>query len=170
MVTKVSPRVDWSYLTIKEGRHPSSFLLQKVNNHCLRWGEIKIPPCGCPKGFWQYPACLTFVSAHPLCLLFFFFLGVPQKGNAFNDLHLTRLEINLSVNNSHSVWNNTTSGDVTFLVGEHVKGVCFQRSPWTPKGISGCQVSLEVTGRGRQRKGAPAAHSTLDTHYKMKVF
>lgn len=90
-------------------------------------------------------------------------LGVPWKGEAFSDLHWTRLEINLLVNLSHSMWNNRTGGDVTFLVGEHIKGACRWGSPWTPKGISGCQLSLGSTGGGRQSKAAWATHWILHT-------
>lgn len=96
------------------------------------------------------------------------FSGVPWKEDAFNDLHWTRLEINLLVNLSYSIWNNRTSGDVVFLVGEHIKGARPWQSPWTPKGTSGCQISLTSTGRGREWKVAWA--SSLNTLHKIKVF
>lgn len=127
--------------------------------------EIKIPWCGCPTGYWQYSACSTLYlpSLKPLM-----FRGVPRKGDAFNDLHLTRLEINILVNISHSMWNNRSSSDVTFLVGELVRDAYFQGSPWTPEGISGCRVSVDPPGGGKGGKEAWA--SPLDTLQERKEF
>lgn len=118
--------------------------------------EIKIPWCACPKGFWQHLGCSNLCICFPSCPLTF--PGAPWKGDAFNDLHLTRLEINLLVNLSHSTCNDRSGGDVTFLVGEHIKGACLQRAPWTPKGTSGCQVSLDPTGEGERGRKQEQAH------------
>lgn len=117
---------------------------------------------------WASEGLLTALGLFHLCICLpscpLPFLGVPWKGkNAFNDLHLTRLEIKLLVNLSHSMWNNRNGGDVTFLVGEHIKGACLQWSPRTSKGISGCQVSLDLTGEKERGRRHEEAHWILHT-------
>jgi hypothetical protein len=108
---------------------------------------MKIPWCGCPKSFWQYLAYSTFASA-VLGPWRFLRCAMKRQCNAFNDLHLTRLEINLLVNLSHSMWNNRTGGDVTFLVGEHIKGTAFHSVPEHPR-VSQAARSLQI----RQAEG-----------------
>lgn len=139
----------------KADGHLSCFLLQTVPEHYFCWVKTNTPSCGCPKGSWYSPAWSTL---HLPSLSHWQFLEAPRKGEAFNDRHWTRLEISLLKDLSRSMWNNSTGGDVTFLVGEHIKGACLCRSPWTPKGVSGCQVSLDWMGRGSQRRLHKPAH------------
>lgn len=144
---------------------PIQLLLHIATSHCFCPVEMKYPDVVVHLVDSVWPT-------QPLRLLFLLvpgdFWGMPWKGDVFNGLYLTRLGINLLVNLSCSTWNNRTGGDVTFLVGEQIKGACLQPSPWTPKGISGCQVSLDSTGRGRERREARA--NSLDILHKMKVF
>ena len=139
---------------MKKGSHPSSFLLQESHQSLLLLCGDKGPLTWASKGLLTALGLLHLSICLPPCPLTF--PGMSQKSkDAFNNLYLTRLEINLLVSLSHWMWNNRSSGDVTFLVGEHIKGARLQPSPWTPKGISSCQVSLVSTGakqRGRKPK------------------
>ena len=82
--------------TMKKGSHPSSFLLQESHQSLLLLCGDKGPLTWASRGLLTPLVLLHLSICLPLCPLTF--PGMSQKSNsAFNNLYLTRLEINLLV-------------------------------------------------------------------------
>lgn len=143
-------------------------MIKKTDVHPVPFCKQSLLPLSgeCNTQMWLFKGLLTVFGPHSLRICGPSWLAIALKVCTFSDLCLTRLKINLWVCLSQSMWNNRAAMMWHFGWVSSSKKPAFRALPQTPKGISACQVSLEMTGRRWESRGP---QQTQDGLHKMKV-